>query len=420
MAVACVLARLRREPLQDCALAGQVDQLCRDQVHHWRDRLLTPVVTVRLMLLQVLHGNTAITHLRQLSGLEFAASSFCEARTRLPLKLWERLGQWVASLAPLSSVAPMLSGVRVLIADCSSFSMSDTPQLRKHFGTVQSRGAREGVSYPVAKLVGLLDAASGMFVQLLVAPLYTHDLRHTLAVHSVLQIGDVLLGDRAYCSYAHLSLLHVRGVFGCFRLHQRRKDHSIGAQRWKRGARPPAWLTPGQWLTLPQWLDVRIVSYRVSERGFRTQRVMIATTLLDAVAWPDSRIAELYGHRWRIETCFDHLKTTMRLNVLKCQTVDGVMKELAAHLLVYNLVRLTMLCAATRQKRSVWRISFIDAVRWLSVRMIGLAGVERLIETPLRRGRHQPRVIRRRMKEYDLMNKPRAAYNTPENVEGNA
>jgi hypothetical protein len=72
--------------------------------------------------------------------------------------------------------------------------------------------------------------------------------------------------------------------------------------------------------------------------------------------------------------------------------------------------------AAERQNQSVWRISFIDALRWLSVRMMGLAGVDRLIETPLRPGRHAPRVIRRRMKEYDLMNRPRHAYKTTENV----
>ena len=105
----------------------------------------------------------------------------------------------------------------------------------------------------------------------------------------------------------------------------------------------------------------------------------------------------------------------MKMNVLKCQSLDGVMKEVAAYLLVYNLVRLAMLHAAARQKQSVWRISFVDALRWLSVRMLGLGGVDRLMETPPRPGRHQPRVIRRRMKEYDLMTKPREAYKTPEN-----
>ena len=378
------------------------------------------------MLLQVLHGNTAITHLRQLSGLDFAASSFCEARTRLPLLLWQELVQWVARLAaarlssPKSGIEHPMIGVRVLIADCSSFSMSDTPALRKHFGRVKARGAKEGVSYPVAKLVALMDAATGMFVQLLAAPLYTHDLRHTLACMTMLQEGDVLLGDRAYCSFAHLALLNLRGVFACFRLHQRRKDTSSGLRCWKRGPKAPAWLIESQWLALPQWLDVRLVSYSVAERGFRTQQVTIATTLLDEVAWPDAKIAELYGHRWRIETCFDHLKTTMKSSVLKCQSVDGVMKELAAYLLVYNLVRLAMLRGAKRQHQSVWRLSFIDALRWLSVRMLGLEGVATLIANPLRPGRHQPRVIRRRPKEYDLMTQPREAYKISVNASENA
>jgi hypothetical protein len=421
VAQAQVLARLRREPLtEDCALARQIDQLCLRQNHHWRDRLLTPLVTVRLVLLQILHGNTSIAHLRQLSGLAFAPGSFCEARQRLPLRLWQELVRWTSQLVADEGGAvgcSLLIGMRVLIADCSSFSTSDTPELRKHFGQVKARGAKAGVSYPVAKLVGLMDAATGLFVQLLAAPLYTHDLRYTMTVvHPMLRAGDVLLGDRAYCSFAHIALLSMRGVFACFRLHQRRQATRSGMQqRWRRGPKAPAWMAQQQWLALPLWLDVRIVCYNIVQRGFRTRQVTIATTLFDCDSWPDARIAELYGHRWRVESCFDHLKTTMRMNVLKCQSVEGVMKELAAYLLAYNLVRLAMLRAATRQGQSVWRISFVDACRWLAARMLGLAGVQRLIENPRRPGRCQPRVIRRRMKEYDLMNKPRSEYQTPEN-----
>jgi hypothetical protein len=33
----------------------------------------------------VLHGNTAITHLKTLSGLVCSAASYCEARARLPV-----------------------------------------------------------------------------------------------------------------------------------------------------------------------------------------------------------------------------------------------------------------------------------------------------------------------------------------------
>src|SRR6266478_24819 len=45
----------------------------------WRDRLLNPVVTVQVFLLQILHGNTACRHLPHLSGLHFSASAYCQA-----------------------------------------------------------------------------------------------------------------------------------------------------------------------------------------------------------------------------------------------------------------------------------------------------------------------------------------------------
>ena len=93
--------------------------------------------------------------------------------------------------------------------------------------------------------------------------------------------------------------------------------------------------------------------------------------------------------------------------MLKCKTVDGVLKELAIFVLVYNLVRLVMLGAAQRQKVSPDRISFIDALRWLCDARDANELVD-LIVNPKRSGRVEPRVIKRRSKPYPLMTKPRA------------
>ena len=95
------------------------------------------------------------------------------------------------------------------------------------------------------------------------------------------------------------------------------------------------------------------------------------------------------------------------MNVLRCTTVQGVSKELAVYLAAYNLVRLAMLAAARAQRVSPERVSFVDAQRWLLVRLLGLPGVGRLIVNPDRAGRSQLRVIRRRLKQYDLLRKPR-------------
>ena len=84
---------------------------------------------------------------------------------------------------------------------------------------------------------------------------------------------------------------------------------------------------------------VRELRYRVSPRGFRTRSVTLVTTLLDAEAYPLEALAELYGTRWRVEQYLRDLKQTMKMDVLRCKTVDGVLKELMVYGIVYNLVR---------------------------------------------------------------------------------
>jgi Transposase DDE domain len=407
-AISYGLARLRHEPLgEDLLIAGQVEQLCRACRHTWRERVLTPLVTLRLFLIQVLHGNTSITHLRQLAGLRFAPGSYCEARDRLPLGmivgLIDALRGWAERHVRRD---PTRLGSRVLVVDGSSFSTPDTPQLRRHFGIYP--GAKPGVAYPMGKLLGLLDAASGMFVQLLATPLLSHEAGQVTRVHPMLGAGDILLGDRAFCSFVHIALLNACGVLACFHLHQRRKaGPGQRRQRWAKPVKAPAWMNPFQFALMPAWVDVRLVSYAVGRPGFRTTHVTVATTLWDERAWPDAAVADLYGRRWEIETCFGHLKTTMGMNMLKCQSIDGVMKELAMYLLAYNLVRLAMLRAAANQGVAVARVSFADATRWLACRMLGLDGVADLIVNPDRHGRCQLRVIRGRIKAYDLLVRPR-------------
>ncbi len=53
----------------------------------------------------------------------------------------------------------------------------------------------------------------------------------------------------------------------------------------------------------------------------------------------------------------------MKMDVLRCQTVRGILKELTMFLLVYNMVRMTMVEAAQQQGVPVDRISFVDTLR---------------------------------------------------------
>ena len=107
------------------------------------------------------------------------------------------------------------------------------------------------------------------------------------------------------------------------------------------------------------------------------KKVTLVTTLLDDEVYSLPELAELYRRRWEQETNFGHIKTTMKMDVLKCKTVDGVLRELHVFALIYNLVRQVMITAALRQEVDVNRISFIDALAKVSslLRVAALMGL---------------------------------------------
>ncbi|HWE97341.1 MAG TPA: transposase [Tepidisphaeraceae bacterium] len=262
-------------------------------------------------------------------------------------------------------------------------------------------------------------------------------------MHEALRAGDVLLADRGFCSFMHVAMLLKSSADAVFRLHQRQivdftpgRPHRRKGGKFKRGmptsrfvrrlgredqvvawARPkrPGWMGEARYALMPEWVEVRELRYRVAAKGRRTRVVTVVTTLLDPMRYPKAKVAALYGLRWRVETNFRHLKTTMKMEQLKCQTADGVLKELMVFVLVYNLIRAAMVMAGERQGVDPDRISFIDTERWLRSQCTPPArkGPTDLVVNPVRPDRWSRRVIKRRIKPYDLMNRPRHEYAQP-------
>jgi hypothetical protein len=165
-------------------------------------------------------------------------------------------------------------------------------------------------------------------------------------------------------------------------------------------------MTAEEYAALPLTLMVRECQYRVEQAGFRVQTITLVTTLLDADADPAEELAKLDFRRWEVETDFAHLKTTLGLDVLPCKTVAGVLKELTVSAIVSNLVRVVMLEASRRQGVPPNRISFVDALRWLSSSPAGPPLPELVVNTH-RPGRSEPRCQKRRAKKYPDMTHPR-------------
>jgi hypothetical protein len=395
------LSRFVPEPL--------IRRLLADRTRPTRIRLLPPATTTYLFLRQVLHGNTAISHLRHLSGLSFAPSAYGQARARLPVAYFRRLHRAVIGRVRGRGADLLWRGHRLFLVDGSGFSMPDTPELQEAFG--QPTGQAAGCGFPVARLLALFEASTGYLLEVVPAPVYTHDLARVTAVHPALRAGDLLVGDRAFGSFAHLALLRQRGVHALFRCHQRR-----GGRRRRRPADrrvsypkpkyPPAWMSAADFAALPDRLVVREVRFRVRRPDRRVRQVTLVTTLLDARRYPAAALARLYERRWQVEGDLRHLKQTLGLDVLRCKTAPGVVKELLVFVTVYNLVRRVMREAARRQGVPARRVSFLDALRWLRQARPG-EPMPRLLVNPHRPDRIEPRVRKRRPKQYPLMTRPR-------------
>lgn len=188
--------------------------------HEWRDRTLGPVTTSKLFLQQIAHGNVscqAVRHLAEADVPAFTASAYCLARQRLPVRAMEELLRATAQAAAQFDGPAARGGWRghaVKLFDGSSFSMSDEPALQDHFG--QPGGQKKGCGFPVAHILASFDWKLGLLTDIHAAPLRTHDLSQVTKLHEHLRDGDVVLGDKAFGSYAHFALLLQRKAHGLF------------------------------------------------------------------------------------------------------------------------------------------------------------------------------------------------------------
>jgi hypothetical protein len=428
-----ILPALRqvREDLVRILDRDTVERLCGELGYRWRSRRLDPWTTLHLFILQVLNNNTAMTHLPHLSGEPFTASAYCQARKRVPLALLKELVDRLGRQLDGHGETPRWKGLRTLLEDGSGFSMPDTPELQAYFG--QPGNQKPGCGFPVAHMLTLFDAQAGFLRDIMVHPLRTQDIAHAAELHPKLTVGDLLVGDRGFCSYAHLALILQAKLNAVFRVHQRKivdfhprrpsanKRLSKGRPRsrwvkrlghcdqlveWRKPASRPKWMTAQQYAQLPDKILVREIKWRIRQSNHRVGEVILVTTLLDPFEYPAEDIAHLYGVRWRVEGDLRDLKITLGMDVLKGHSVDVVMKEVQAFVLVYNLVRLVLLKAARRQRVEPHRLSFIDALRWLQPPKPQQTFTD-LIVNPDRPNRLEPRCIKRHMKEYDLMTRPR-------------
>lgn len=438
--------RLKRQhglPFLDILSRDLVEDACRRCRHRWRVRIYTPWITLGLFLSQVLSDDQCcddavdrFQKYRSDAGLPAVApltASYCEARQRLPEELtWELVRQTGRSIHEKAKGSWLYRGRAVKVIDGSTVTMPDTPENQAAYP--QQATQAPGLGFPIARILVIFSLAVGTVLEAVLGPYQgkqTSELALLRPIVGQFQAGDIALADRFFCSYWVIAEFKRRGVDVVVRLHQRRKadfrrgrrlgrgDHLV---TWSKPMEVPDWMTRAEYDAMPAELLVREILVRVTDKTKRVRTLIIVTTLADAKADRAEGVRGLYRQRWQAELDLRSLKCVMKMDILRTKTPEMVGKEVALHLLGYNLIRGIIAEAARADEVAPRRLSFAGALHTVRafeeahlydpVRI--RADFARLLEVIARKkkvggrpDRYEPRAVKRRPKPHPLLTMPR-------------
>jgi hypothetical protein len=429
-------------PFTEILDAGMVeDALAADQVSY-NQSIYTPFVTLCTFLSQVLDPDhscrAAVARvivwlaIHDRKPCSEQTGTYCDARLRLPLGVVQHLVRRIGNEAEAAAAPDWLwKGRRVLLVDGTTASMPDTPRNQAAFPQPNSQA--KGVGFPVVRMVAIIALATGVVLDLATGPYAGKETGETALLRELwdrLEPGGIVLGDRVFASYFGIAGLSERGLDGLFRMHQARKydfrrgrrlgveDHVVV---WTKPDRP-YWIDEATYRRVPAELRVRELRFKVVQPGFRVDELVLVTTMVGAELYSKEELADLFLQRWHIELDFRSIKCALKMDILRCQSPEMVVKEIWMHLLAYNLIRGVVAQAARAHGRAPRRVSFTGAWQTMKAFHESLVGAspaerQRLVVVMLkaiaghrvgdRPGRVEPRANKRRPKKQRYLNEPR-------------
>ena len=227
-------------PFRDLLPESTIQSALDTEKIKYRQRLFDPFVTLWAFLSQVLDTDkschNAVSRVIAWLASDDAeipsedTSAYCQARKRLPEKLLQRLfGTVAADLENKATPEHLWCDRHVKVVDGSTLSMPDTKENQAAYP--QSSKQAPGCGFPIAKIGALFSIATGAALALVIDVFKTHDVKLARQLYKFLNPGDVLLGDRAFCSYADLVFIKNHGCDAVFRKHQGRKTQMRRGKR---------------------------------------------------------------------------------------------------------------------------------------------------------------------------------------------
>lgn len=429
-------------PFHDILDATMVQKALAEERVTFSERIYTPLVTLCTFLSQVLDPDHscrgAVARVLVwliINGRKPCApetGSYCDARQRLPLGVVTRLVRQTAQeIEGHAADGWLWKGRPVALVDGTTASMPDTPENQQAFPQSNTQGV--GLGFPLVRIVAVIALATGVVRDLALGPYRGKETGETALFRTLwdgLQAGEIVLGDRYFCSFFGIAGLKQRGVDVLFRMHQRRKydfrrgrrlgveDHVV---TWAKPARPK-WMDEATYAQMPDELTVRELRVRVDQDGFRVDELVLVTTMLEAARATKEELADLFLQRWNIELDLRSIKDVLQMDVLRCKSPEMVEKEIGMHFLAYNLIRGVMAKAAEAHGEQPRHVSFKGALQTMTafqdtLRQAASNCRGRLVEEMLkaiashrvgdRFGRVEPRAHKRRPKPQRYLTEPR-------------
>ena len=355
---------------------GEIEQICHELGHRWRDCELTPPVTVRSSVRRALNGDHSIAamlaDLAALGGPDAKAltdSAWCQARSRLPLTVFrELIARRARHTRSRFGLPYQWNGRPVFIADGSTVSMPDEAALVEAFGYAPTR---HGPSrFPVARITFIELAGLEVIWDYRLDDYRTSEDEQFQEMWPSLPGGCICLVDKKFSSFYTLAKLRQRRIDVITLLHQKRDPKKLIAQGRRLGRNE--WIVPLELSpqlrrryddpTLPQVLRVRLIRVQF-RRGNRWRMLWIVTTLMDPTKYPRRQIVAGYRWRWDVEGRIGSLKTTLEMSVLRSKNPGAARREVASIVLGHNLVWMLIHEAAERSGTPAGDISFAGAVK---------------------------------------------------------
>lgn len=409
----------------------------------YRERIFSPHVTLWAFLSQVINDDQSQQAAVSRVVAEFIArgeeppsantSAYSQARSKLSESLLSSLVRGSATqLVAEIPDAWLWNGRQVKLVDGSTVSMPDTPANQAAYPQTDTQ--KPGVGFPIARVVVLVDYFTGAIANFAIGAYSGKETgEHALfrQLVSSVNAGDVLLGDRYYPSFFLMATLIKNEIDGVFPIHSARdydfttgtslgdKDH---VAQWNRPAKPK-WMEQDEYDSFPKSISVREVAIEKHRPGFRSQKLVLVTTLLDAITTTKNMLAELYNYRWFVEISLRNIKTVMHMDILRGKTPEMVRKEIWVHLLAYNLIRKIMVQAAIAYQKRPTELSFKLALQTIKAfQQRGLLKDDssevhaKLLKAIVhkkvgnRNGRQEPRAVKRRPKAFPRLQQARKFY----------